>query len=281
MATPRQPKAGITVKTQLVMFTIAIHIPTWKRPGVVDIMVQHLRHQATELEGQGIRLWPFFIHSPEDPMPYDWTQAAKEGAGIVTCSNARLGIKWNTGWQAIKKACAHLDPGQVCFMQLGSDNLISSQYLESAVALIKTGAEVVGINEAVFYDLATGRCGKVKPGVPFGYGPGRMYSSSVLDYMHWAPYRPQQQQRMERTIDNRLRMYRPRVTVLEANYDPLCMLCLVDIKTKQNIWSYDKARNGRLKHSQWTDLEAYQVCYWFTDVNWPSHLGPVIQRGTS
>ncbi len=263
------------------MYTLAIHIPTWKRPGVTHIMVQHLRHQRLELDGRGIALWPFVIQSPGDPKPYDWSVPSSEGWGIVACSNARLGRKWNAGWQAVLKATAHKDPGQIGFMQFGSDNLITTHYLEHAVAEMKAGAEVVGIDEAVFYDLASGRCGKVNPGVPFGYGPGRIYSRSIMDHLGWSPYRPNQQMKMERTIDNRLKAYGPKVKVLPASYDDSCLMCLVDIKTKANIWTYDYARAGRMKHGQWTDLEANQVCHWFPCAEWPPRIHDAVLRADS
>ena len=69
---------------------IAVHMPLWKRRHVFEIVKAQLLHLNQELEGHGIALWPFFIHSPEDPDIHQHNDLHHAKSAIVTCENQYL-----------------------------------------------------------------------------------------------------------------------------------------------------------------------------------------------
>ncbi len=226
----------------------------WRRPEITRLTLKNIEHLNTQLDPDGIQLQVFVIGSREDPDPIPVDALEEIGGYLVIEENRPMGKKWNAGWRAIGELHEHFDS----VMQMGSDNLVSAEYIRRAVAARRDGADVVGITQAIYADYYTGECGLVTPGVPFGFGPGRMYSKLVISMMAWQPYNTGQNKRMERTIDGRLARLNARVELIPASFrldgSMENHVTLVDLKTDVNIWSFRHAREGRRKKKQWADM---------------------------
>jgi len=244
------------------MHKIATLIPIWKRPEVTQLVVEHITWLNWQLEDIGISLWPFVVHSPEDPDPYDWTKLDDEPWTILTCSNNPLGKKWNYGVASAYIKHKEFDS----FTILGSDNLVSSRYITKAVQCLHDGAMLVGIGQCIFYDLVTGEAGQVNPSVPFGYGPARLYSLELMRQLQWRLVDNVQNKKMESVLDRRLlelqKQYQWQNVVLPLTYDDQMAgdhVSLVDLKSGTNMNSFTAARRSRKKKGHWTELHGDTV----------------------
>ena len=235
---------------------IAVLIPVWQRPEVTQIVVEHITWSNWQLAPAGIQLWPFVVHSPEDPDPYAWSKLDGEGWSILTCENRPLGKKWNFGVAAAYIKHKEFDS----FTILGSDNLVSTRYWIKAVQALHDGAMLVGLGQCIFYDLQTGEAGQVNPGVPFGYGPARLYSLELMRQLQWRLVDHGQNNRMESRLDKRLadlqRQHGWNNVIIPLTYgsETTGHVTMVDIKSGVNMNSFSAARRSRKAKGHWTDL---------------------------
>lgn len=241
----------------MVLHRIALHIPTWQQPAILQMVIDHIKWLNNDLTGLGIELWPFFIRSPEDPEPYDFT-TVPDGWEVVSCKNQPLGSKWNYG-----VAAAYIKHKQFhSFMSYSANTLVSSRYIMKAVQALSDGAMVVGIGQCIFHDMYTGEAGQVNPGVPFGYGPARVYSLDMMRLLQWRLVDNGQKRNMERTIDCRLKELKKEhgftTAIIPLTYGTVSIdsghVTMVDLKTRTSINGFDEARKARKRKGHWYEL---------------------------
>jgi hypothetical protein len=103
----------------------------------------------------------------------------KMNVNYVKCNNKPLGLKWQVGVYYAKL----FNPESI--MILGSDDLISKDYIKIGYNHIKSGYDMVGIRSWYLND--NNKIYKIEytDKVKITLGSGRMYSSRILDKINW------------------------------------------------------------------------------------------------
>lgn len=169
--------------------------------------------------------------------------AQQNGFRYVEHPNRPLGAKWNAGLQAM----AHDDLDAVLIV--GSDDLLGHSYLRIVAAGVEQGYALMGLKDMYVFELATLRLcywpgyemASYRAGEPVGMG--RCIHRSLLDRVDWRLW--------EDALNNSLdgSMMRRLAPLLGSETSPhaigICAcrphgLTAVDVKTDQNIWSFDR-----------------------------------------
>jgi len=255
--------------------------PLWGRPEVFRLVLENfvqVRHKLKDL----FEMVAICIRSPEDETPWDgldwfWKEVETGGVLEVVYSNEVMGPKWNEGFLMA------LQWGADVVLQMGSDNLISWPYVERAVSNVIAGRPIVGIKQCVFFNWSTSATGIVYPKRnPFGYGPGRFYSSDVLDRLGWTPYPSNARRRMEAHIGQNLKSIGlERAHLFDMVFGPGAdevNQIVVDLKTGVSMNDFDAARKRRIRNKEWTDSPKGLGVRMFPDLSWPVEFQKYLTR---
>lgn len=261
---------------------IAFVFPVWGRPEILRIVLENfaqVRHSLRDL----YQMVAFCVVSPDDDpqiMEVDEVLlplAHSSAIQIVEESNEFQGKKWNAAFRAANIWGANM------VVQMGSDNLISWPYVERAAANVSAGRDLVGIRQCVFFDWDTGATGVVFPKKnPFGYGPGRFYSSRLLERLDWAPYPSKAKRRMEAQIGQNLKSVGADSSFLyDMVFGPGAAevnQIIVDLKSSESMNAFDAARKRRIREGEWTDNPKGLAVRMFPDLSWPTRFLPFLTR---
>jgi len=211
---------------------LAIVTALWKRPQVSNLVLDWYAN----LEISGIDLVRIAVASPEDDTVW--------GNGFITHDlhtnghfssynqwfwhsypNLPLSDKFNYG---VRMAGNH-DPDAV--MIVGSDNLISPEYFKELKYYWAYGYGYTAPSGTYFFNGH--ECRYVRSTV--GCGAGRVLSKEILNKCNWQPYEAGADKYIETSMKNRIGApdYMIDVSPESGRY-------VVDIKTKDNIHSYEK-----------------------------------------
>lgn len=252
------------------LFKLGVVFPVWGRATVWNLISDQFESVRKSLENE-IEIYPVVIVSPTDPdgLYPDPIPASFKNWIVKVFPNGQMGRKWNAGFQL----CGDVKMDAV--MQMGSDNMITPVYIQEAVKQIQDGADIVGLRQCIFLSWKTGQAGVAVDDIlknPYGFGPGRVYSSAVLDRVNWIPYPPAANGRMELRLRNRF--IKCGVTEHTANvsmvpYDPSDGVAMIDIKTDGNINEFDAARYARIRKRAWIDIHIWNAIDPFPNADWP------------
>lgn len=161
---------------------------------------------------------------------------AHQGIWVET-PNRPLGRKWNNTMEAA------FWRGADYVLILGADDFLAPAVAAALLEAVVAGERYVGLAGIYFYDLGTGRtC--LFPGYPAGHfrhgepvGAGRLLHRSLL--FDGRPWDDDREKGLDRSMTQRLRL--PPAQLLEVGPGAVA----VDVKTDENLWSFDQMAGRR------------------------------------
>jgi hypothetical protein len=153
---------------------VVILTTVWGRPALTRAVLAYYVQVAVGLAVRGIELEVLAVTSTEDPDPPDLMRDRWERVSMCNASNDDLCSKWNAGVRAALEAWPDLG----ALITVGSDDLLTWEYIDLATRLIRYGHKTLSPDVCHFYDWETGRAVKLKP---FFGGAGRVFSRDVID----------------------------------------------------------------------------------------------------
>lgn len=207
----------------------------WGRPRLTELVLRYYEGMPIDIRTA--------IYSDEDPIEF---RCNDKDFQFCEYDNSPLSNKWNAGINNFQ-----WEDDLSAVIIVGSDDLITPEYIESCKYLLSQGAEYIYMDGAYFYDAQSGR-------MIWGYaerlGLGRCISRSLLDRMNWRLW----PEGLERGLDGAMwdlvqQADEPRIVQLKD-----CRregMAGMDIKTGDNLWSFDHIRENLIHH----DVDAAKV----------------------
>ena len=150
----------------------------------------------------------------------------------ITWPNQPLSNKWSAGMEHMK------DCGAVIIV--GSDDLITPKYVEACRYLLGQGVEYTYLEGAYFLDATTPR---MCYATARRLGLGRCVSASLMNRMNWRPWPDGLDSGLDGNMEAcMMGLEEPSREVRITNPVEHGFVGL-DVKTGENIWSYDHVRN--------------------------------------
>lgn len=218
---------------------ITVFTCLWGRPFITDIFaagIERLKSDLTEYDIQCVAA----VSNLDD-----MALAEKHGFLVQKAPNQNLGRKWNI---AAEKA---LDTGGDYFLQMGSDDLVSSEYVLKAIGDIDKGFNVVGQRTLYFVNAINLKS------VKYTYnteqrnliGAGRVFDPSVLtgsiNKQGRCALWPDKAQKGLDGMSEMIASDNGNL-IREVNINGIHV---VDVKSAENIWRFDHFRSGKIECS--------------------------------
>ena len=206
----------------------------WKRPALTRAF---LRYWAA-FKVEGVRFTCVAAISPnKDDTVRQYEEEGFEGWHFVRAPNQPLANKGNKACLAMKE----FQPDIV--INVGSDDFVSPEYVQSVIRAVEAGAHYIVPREVFFYDAPTGRaCRAFKN---HSLKAGAAFSKDLLDRFHWQPWWKSGQY-PDRDLDKR-------IGVRNRTILPYGSGAVVDVKGEPPFFaSYDHFRDGS-KHREDAD----------------------------
>lgn len=206
---------------------LLVFLALWRRPEITELCFLGL---------QRLRMHPDFdiqvlaVISEASMIPL----CDKYNVHFVYHENEPLGRKKNFGLQRARQF--EFD----YLMEIGSDDLVLNELLDSYKPMIAKGAELFGINDAAYIDSETGACRRLVSRNST-YGAGRMISRSALEKMNFSIWKDE----ISKGMDNNSVFAFMRKGIGYQKVPVMDFPGVVDIKSKVNVWHFSNyARAG-------------------------------------
>lgn len=206
-------------------FKVVVFTAVWGRHEVLDVWhkgVERIKNYWPER----IEIIPFCMVSNTE----DEAKVKGYGYDYVRCPNKPLGQKHNAGLQALKR----IDFDYI--IQLGSDDLITNEYLEYALSAMHSGVDVFGVDRLYFTEIGTQKACKfmVTTHANKLIGAGRFISHKAIKKLNYTLWPDEINKGLDMTSQAMLLEIGARPVVVNTTD-----ICVLDVKSKTNIWSYD------------------------------------------
>ena len=164
-----------------------------------------------------------------------------EGALAVYADNEPLGAKWNAAVRTSQMF------GADAVMIVGSDDLVSPDYIKHALRLIERGADVVQPAGCWFVELSSGEAFFH----PIRTGAGRVVSRRLLELLDWKLWPDYATIRLDGEMDKVVATVPHRAIQSDVGR-------VVDLKSGENMWSYSNIWHmcGKPKLKTWVEALA-------------------------
>lgn len=209
------------------MKTIAILTAIHNRREIAEIYANRLNRAICNANVTN-KYVPYAVLTIHESIPKDM-----EDYSITWAYNEPLGRKWNIGMQDVAN---YVSPDYV--MILGSDDLISSSFLEHIDHKINQGYELIGIRDLYFYSLNPRRIKYGECGYWAGRGKllgvGRTVHRRLLEKVDWAPWGETKNSGLDGSMLKNIRPYLDEGKMTTFTLKETGTYCL-DIKTEGNI----------------------------------------------
>jgi hypothetical protein len=149
------------------------------------------------------------------------------GVNCVMHKNEPLGEKKNFGLEKAR------DFEFDYLMEIGSDDLILNELLDSYKPLIEAKDNFFGISDAAYIDSSEGNCRRLMSRAT--YGAGRMISRSALQRMRWRIWAD----KLNRGLDNNSVFNFQKAGFVYNKVTPIEYPCVIDVKSRENIWKFN------------------------------------------
>lgn len=121
-------------------------------------------------------------------------------------------------------------------MVLGSDDIVSTKYIQDTMVQMEKGIDLIGTNTIYFYCGQGSERGKlVKLDTPIMKGIGKTVSKRILDQCNWTLWNEAKNWGMDAIATKTIMSYNPSKSVIDG--------VVVDVKTKENLNSFRVFRN--------------------------------------
>lgn len=216
---------------------IAIVTALWQRPELTRIF---LRHYA-EMEVPGVELCLIAAVSPhEDPAlrtAFDEGAITYDGWATVAVDNKPLSDKW----AATLLVARRRDIDAILIM--GSDDFVDAKYIQRIAAELEDHALI--ISQSIYFYSTERR--EMFYATQSRVGPGRALRRDLLNECDWKPWELGVNSNLEGAMNRKLGS-RPFRKIIGED------LTILDVKTGENMWSYDHVSMLRRKD---VDPEAF------------------------
>lgn len=198
---------------------LLIFLAVWKRPHITRLCFAGINRmrQHPDYDIQVVA-----VISEEEMIPL----CEEFGVDWVMHKNEPLGEKKNAGL----KYCQQFEFDYL--MEIGSDDLILNELLDSYKPYLGVW-DFFGIRDAAYINSTGGQCRRLISKAT--YGAGRMIKRSLLEKAKWKLWKDG----LSRGLDNNSVFAFQSMGVKYNRVDPMEFPCVVDVKSKENIWKFD------------------------------------------
>lgn len=199
---------------------LLVFLAVWKRPEITELCFIGLERLKTHPQ---FNIQVSAVISEESMIPL----CEKYGVHYTLAPNDPLGEKKNIGLAATRQF-------QFDYMlEIGSDDLILNELLDSYLKFIDNGEQFFGIQDAAYINSETGECRRLTSSATFG--AGRMISRKILEKFGFRLWKSH----LNRGLDNSSTFSLARHGVNYKQVRPLAFPGVIDIKSKTNIWGFN------------------------------------------
>ena len=187
------------------------------------------KHIGTELATMEVDLGFVAVVSREE----DEKVCQRHGIHCVWEENSPLGRKFNK----LVESVSEFYPDYDAIMIMGSDDFVSTAYVQEAAHLIRQGGEYINARTAMMADLDTGRMVKLKGNVTIG--AGRMVRREIIEACGNRPWHDEMENGLDKSFDYHLRLHENdrkepiRFAVCEEG------TLLITKQKKTQMWTFD------------------------------------------
>jgi len=199
---------------------ILIFLALWKRPKITELCFEGLNRLRTHPD---FDIQVLAVLSEEEMKPL----CAKYHVNYVECENSPLGRKKNYGLSFAKNHTFDY------LMEIGSDDLILNELLDSYKPFIESGVKFFGIRDAAYIDSEGGYCNRLQSNST--YGAGRMIHRSLLELVDFRLWK----ETLERGLDNNSVFSFMRRGIDYKQVKPMAFPGVIDVKSAENIWPFN------------------------------------------
>lgn len=208
--------------------TVVFVTAVWGRLAVTRVWWAAAVRSALQLNAKGIKT-RIVVGGSE---PEHRALCEENGGEWVETPNRPLGAKWNNICEAAFK-----ETDSEYMLVLGSDDVMSPAMVDGYVIPIKKGTPYAGLQSCNFYNTANGRLFNFSQ---FGVtvGCGRLLHRNLLKLAEYRPWNETKEKGLDRSMDDKILRGNVLVEKLTTNV----ARWIVDIKSQENIWSYNTLR---------------------------------------
>jgi len=205
-------------------FKIVVFTPVWGRHEVLDIWQKGVERIKAFWPEQ-IKIIPFCMVSNDE----DEAKIEEYGYEYVRCENKPLGNKHNIGLEALR------DIDFDYILQLGSDDLITNEYLEYALAAMQSKIDVFGVDRLYFTEIGTEDACKfvLTTHKNVLIGAGRFISHKVIKLLDYEMWPHDINRGLDMTSQANISTFGIFPVVIST-----ADICVLDVKSNTNIWGY-------------------------------------------
>ena len=168
--------------------------------------------------------------SPNDHL--NEAMCIENGIDFVTVANEPLGAKWNA---ALGLASLHQE--WTGAMILGSDDLVSSDWVRTAEDMLDRGEKYLWPYSCAFYEPSTARAKMLtNSGTPLSFGAGRVIHRRLLERLDWKPLRDDLGMGLDQCCHSRVKG----LGAIIKWVDGPGPVSVVDIKTPDNMHPFER-----------------------------------------
>lgn len=200
---------------------ILVYLAVWKRPHITELCFAGLNR---------LRQHPDFdidvlaVISEESMIPL----CSKYKVNWVMAPNQPLGRKKNAGLAIAKNFQFDY------LLEIGSDDLILNELLDSYKPFIESKVPIFGVNDAAYIDSETGTCRRLTR-VKTTYGAGRMISRELLEKVRFKLW----SDNAKIGLDNNSLFGLQKIGVKYTKVAPMEFPGVIDVKSEENIWGFN------------------------------------------
>jgi len=207
-------------------FKVRIFTPIWGRPEIVKIWAKGVK-RLQKYWPEAIEIDVFCVVSTEEDRDLIQSLGFKWG----WAENKPLGKKHNDGLEYVKNGDWEY------ILQLGSDDLLSNEYLHYALYAMQSGLDFFGVDAIYFADSETKKACEFKLSTQAAklIGAGRFISHKALASVDYRPWPNEISKGLDMTSQALLESKGYKPTVLKTSE-----ICVLDVKSSVNIWSFDR-----------------------------------------
>lgn len=204
------------------MKTIGLITVNYGRPKVLELWLAQIQRLRRELDNY----IPAVVVSDDA----DASLCNKYHVVHITHPNRPVTDKWNRAMRYMHSE------GTDYAMILGSDDIISTEFIQNTLAQMELGIDLIGTETIYFYcGQGVDRGKLVRLESPVLKGIGKTVSSRILNQCNWTLWNEEKNWGMDAIATKTIMAYNPSKAVIEG------MVC--DVKTKENLNSFNVFKN--------------------------------------
>lgn len=216
--------SGTPCKDCLCMFNPVVLIATHQRIEITTININLLKQQSPKI---------IIVCS----LSKEFEHYKTLGVNVILEANRPLGKKWQAGVNLANKMNANP------LIILGSDDLLSTDYISTVLTKIKQGIDFIGSNAWYSLDKKINRLYSsryINRNESFPIGSGRTYSKAILDKIRWKLFDTSAERRLDDLGYNLINSQGAKIHLIK---EPLVLAIKSGVNEMNNIEAYLRSPN--------------------------------------